>query len=249
MIRVEPGKEYISWAKRNTCNHVYPLSIAENRQYGDIFVDNVIDPHSVLFWHYCGFAYLTGEASDAVLKEITEEISVKSKRRMILITDDPSVISFMDNMGCVISKRFEYGYDGMPCGCKNSFGFEVKKIDVNNIHSITGRIIPSFSWEEEQFLRNGFGYIAEMNNRYCGVAFSSAVSSEEVDIGVEVDPCYRGQGIASALALKMCEEIINMGKRPVWAHAESNVGSMHTALKCGFIQKKTNWCCCISLNH
>jgi len=76
-----------------------------------------------------------------------------------------------------------------------------------------------------------------------------AVSSEEVDIGVEVDPSYRGQGIASALALKMCEEIINMGKKPVWAHAESNVGSMHTALKCGFIQKKINWCCSISLDQ
>ena len=41
-------------------------------------------------------------------------------------------------------------------------GFEVKKIDAKNIRSITGRIIPSFSWKEEQFLRNGFGYIAEM---------------------------------------------------------------------------------------
>lgn len=249
MIRVEPGKEYITWAKRNTSNHVYPLSIAENRQYGDIFVDNVIDPHSVLFWHYCGFAYLTGEASDSILKEIAEEVSVKSKRRMILITDDPSVISFMDNMGCIISKRIEYEYDGMPCGSKKQCRFEVKKIDAKNIRSITGRIIPSFSWEEEQFLRNGFGYIAEMNNRYCGVAFSSAVSSEEVDIGVEVDPGYRGQGIASTLALKMCEEIINTGKKPVWAHAESNVGSMHTALKCGFIQKKINWCCSISLDQ
>ena len=85
MIRVEPGKEYITWAKRNTCNHVYPLSIAENRQYGDIFVDNVIDPHSVLFWHYCGFAYLTGEASDAVLKEITEEISVKAAVMLVTL--------------------------------------------------------------------------------------------------------------------------------------------------------------------
>ena len=53
---------------------MYPLSIAENRQYGDIFVDNVIDPHSVLFWHYCGFAYLTGEASDTVLKEIRKRL-------------------------------------------------------------------------------------------------------------------------------------------------------------------------------
>ena len=246
MIRVEPGKEFIAWAKGNTCNHVYPLSVVENRQYGDIFVDDAADPHTVLFWHYCGFAYLTGETSDTVLEEITGDISVKQSRRMILITDDASVTVFMKNRGYGISKRIEYEHAGMPCSDDKHFDFEMKKIDENNIHSITGRIIPSFSWEEEQFLRNGFGYIAEMNDQYCGVAFSSAVSSEEVDIGVEVDECHRGQGIASALALRMCEEIIKTGKKPVWAHAESNTGSMKTALKCGFVQKKINWSCVIS---
>ena len=38
MIRVEPGKEYITWAERNTCNHVYSLSVAEYRQYRNVFV-------------------------------------------------------------------------------------------------------------------------------------------------------------------------------------------------------------------
>lgn len=244
MKRVDSGKEYITWAER-ACNHVYPLSIAEKRQSGDIFVDDEADPHAVLFWHYCGFAYLTGKVSDLILEEIFEDIYAKNKRRMILITDDTSVVSFMERKGCSISKRIEYEHVGMPHGDNKQYGFDVKMIDRNNIHSITGRIIPSFFWEEEQFLRNGFGFIAEMNDRYCGVAFSSAVSSEEVDIGVEVDQSHRGMGIASALALRMCDEIYNMGKKPVWAHAESNEGSMRTALKCGFIQKKINWSCSV----
>jgi predicted GNAT family acetyltransferase len=243
MIRVEARKEFTAWAEK-ACNHVYPLSIVENRQYGDIFVDDDTDPHTVLFWHYCGFAYLTGEVSDRILEEITEEIAVKHDRRMILITDDDSVVSYMDKKGCSIFKRIEYEHAGMPC-CDKQYSFDIKKIEADNIHSITGRIVPSFSWEEEQFLQNGFGYIAEMDGRYCGVAFSAAVSSDEVDIGVEVDQSCRGQGMASALALKMCEEIINSGKKPVWAHAESNTGSMRTALKCGFVQKKINWSCCI----
>ena len=68
---------------------------------------------------------------------------------------------------------------------------------------------------------------------------------EEMDIGVEVDPDYRGRGIAAALVQKMCAEAISQGKKPVWAHAETNAGSMHTALRCGFIRKQVNSTICL----
>ena len=121
-----------------------------------------------------------------------------------------------------------------------NMNIDIRKIDSDNIHTITGRIIPSFSWKETEFLENGCGYIAFDHERYCGTAFSAAVSSEEIDVGVEVDPDYRGRGIATALVQKMCVEVISQGKKPVWAHAATNAGSLHTALRCGFIRKKEN---------
>lgn len=72
------------------------------------------------------------------------------------------------------------------------------------------------------------------------VAFSAAVSSDEVDIGVETDENYRHQGLAKALAKRMCQEILSMGKKPVWAHAASNEGSKHTALGAGFVEDRVN---------
>ena len=69
---------------------------------------------------------------------------------------------------------------------------------------------------------------------FAAVAFSSAVSPEEVDIGVETAETYRHHGLASYLAYKMCEEIMRQGRRPVWAHAETNTGSQKTALSIGF---------------
>ncbi len=57
-------KDYIAWAERNYCNQVYPLSIAEGIQPGDIFVDDEKDTKSVLFWHYSGFAYISGTVSE-----------------------------------------------------------------------------------------------------------------------------------------------------------------------------------------
>ena len=50
---------YVPWAKANTANRVYPCSIAERFQSGDIYVNEGVDVETVLFWHYCGFAYIS----------------------------------------------------------------------------------------------------------------------------------------------------------------------------------------------
>ncbi|WP_026658734.1 GNAT family N-acetyltransferase [Butyrivibrio sp. AC2005] len=104
-------------------------------------------------------------------------------------------------------------------------GFQIEQIDSDNIHRIEGRITPSFSWEtSEQFLKDGFGYVALDRERVCAVAFSAAVSSDEIDIGVETHEDYRRKGLAAVLADRMCKHIIEIGKKPVWAHSTSNKG-------------------------
>ncbi len=93
----------------------------------------------------------------------------------------------------------------------------------------------------------GFGYISGKpsdgflnQEKVCAVAFSAAVSSDEIDIGVETHEDYRRKGLAVILAGRMCERTLEIKKRPVWAHSISNMGSMNTALKCGFVQDKIN---------
>ena len=243
MDKVEANqyKEFIPWAKSCSSNQVYPLSIAEGRQSGDIFVDNLENPNSVLFWHYCGLAYISGRTSESLLEEITADICTGSSRRLLFITDDAPAINWLLQNHYEISRRIEYSYGGDSSAVTEQTDIDIRKIDENNLHLINGRIIPSFSWEDKLFLKNGFGFAAFDNDKYCGVAFSSAISSAEVDIGVDVIASYRCHGIATALVHKMCDEIISQGKKPVWAHAEKNTASMHTAIKCGFIQKKTNY--------
>ncbi len=247
MIRIEPFRycDLIPWAKRSACNRVYPLSIAEGIQSGDVYVDSVEDPKTVLFWHYCGFAYISGAVSETILEEIEGDICRRSKRRFALITDDALAVDYFSGKGHAVSERIEYVYEGGSDIVTAPASIEIKKIDENNLRSIAGRIVPSFSWEGDRFLRYGFGFAAFDGEDYCGVAFSSAVSSEETDVGVEVAPDRRGRGIASALVRRMCDEIVDRGKCPVWAHAASNAASRRTALKCGFVQKKINCFSCI----
>ena len=247
MIRVSENdfSNYISWAMNCSCNQVYPLSITEGIQSGDIYADDPKDPKAVLFWHYCGFAYISGVASGKMLGEAEKEICHKRKRRMLLITDDDFVVHYFGGRGKEIGRRIEYEHTGGSGTDEEINGIDIRRIDASNISVINGKIIPAFSWEDGQFLENGIGYAAFEHDRFCGVAFSAAISSAEIDIGVEVSPLYRGRGIATTLARKMCCEIISQGKRPVWAHAEQNTGSMRTAIRSGFVMKKINRTVCL----
>ena len=248
---------YTEWAKKNTANRVFPCSITEGLQSGEIYVDDDTDTSAVFFWHYCGFGYITGKASVVFLNDIYE-LMASGGRRLVLITREEDVIAFFrDRENIQMDTRAEYVYP--PAETDTVFmsdqesaiqntgaaiqnqGFSIEKISAENIAGITGRIVPSFSWESaDRFLMNGFGYVALEGDRICAVAFSAGISSEEVDIGVETREEYRGRGLASALAGKMCEHIMRIGKKPLWGHAGTNTGSMKTALKCGFIQTGTD---------
>ena len=230
-------KEYLEFANECIANRVYPISIVTGAQDGDIYTD---DKGCVLFWHYCGFAYISGNVSEDVLEEIYQKFFVsETERRFVLITDSELVSNYYSHNDALrIDKRVEYSHDGIPENLPIlDDNYVVERIIADNIDDVSGRITPSFSWKDsEAFLRNGFGFMARSKDdgSFAAVAFSSAVSPEEVDIGVETAEAHRHHGLASYLAYRMCEEIIQQVRRPVWAHAETNMGSQKTALSAGF---------------
>ena len=229
--------EALKYARGCTANRVYPVSIATGTQDGDIYVDGKC---CVLFWHYCGFAYISGDVSEDVLEEVYHDFLVSdTERRFLLITDSEFVSDYYSGIDLLrVDKRIEYTHSGiLEKQPELDDCFVIERITSDNIRVIQGRITPSFSWNDsDMFLRNGFGFMARSkeDGSFAAVAFSSAVSPEGVDIGVETAETYRHHGLASYLAYKMCEEIIRQGRRPVWAHAETNTGSQKTALSVGF---------------
>ena len=235
-------RKFITWAKDNTANNVYPCSIAEGIQSGDIYVNDDADADAVFFWHYCGFGYISGKPSDKFLNDIYSVMrSDHNQRRLVLITSDDTVTDYFRDKEVLLDSRLEYSYLPRRYTDETDISFHIEQINAENISRIEGRIIPSFSWKSpDRFLKEGFGYIALDRERVCAVAFSAAVSSDEIDIGVETHEDYRRKGLAAILTGRMCEHILEIGKRPVWAHSISNEGSMNTALKCGFVQSKKN---------
>ena len=67
-----------------------------------------------------------------------------------------------------------------------------------------------------------------------GLAGVSADCDSMWQIGIDVLPAYRRQGIASALTSRMALEVLKRGKVPFYCAAWSNIRSVRNAVKAGF---------------
>ena len=72
------------------------------------------------------------------------------------------------------------------------------------------------------------------SGRLVGFAACSADCEKMWQIGVDVLPGHRGQGIASAVTSRLAQEILDRGKVPFYCAAWSNIRSVRNALRCGF---------------
>ena len=78
------------------------------------------------------------------------------------------------------------------------------------------------------------GVGAYENGKLIGLAGCSADCETMWQIGIDVLPEYRRQGIASALTSRLALEILNRGKVPFYCAAWCNVKSVRNAIKSGF---------------
>ncbi|MBQ7336590.1 MAG: GNAT family N-acetyltransferase [Clostridia bacterium] len=79
------------------------------------------------------------------------------------------------------------------------------------------------------------GVGAYENGKLVGLAGCSADCEEMYQIGIDVLPEYRRQGIASALTSRLALEILELGRVPFYCAAWCNLKSVRNAVKCGFV--------------
>lgn len=66
-------------------------------------------------------------------------------------------------------------------------------------------------------------------------AFTAAISSDEIDIGVETRSDYQYSGLGTIVAEKMIQYCLQQHKRPVWACHSNNMASQKLANKISFL--------------
>lgn len=231
--------DLISIASAHDSGCVYPLSVAEGIQEGNIFTGSAGDYEKVLFWTQGGFAYLSGSVDECFLKDIYDFITDNKTdgKRFIIITKDKYIQEYFGSRKDVcIEKRYLFEYAGGRI--VNEFilpaGYELKEIDNELWKKIPGTIVPSLFWKDVNgFLRNGKGYCIICGDDIAAWAFSAAVSTKEIDVGIETNSQYKRQGLGMIVAKKMIQYTIEQSKRPVWACHYKNSASEKMAEKLG----------------
>ena len=71
-------------------------------------------------------------------------------------------------------------------------------------------------------------------DKLIGLAGCSADCDDMWQIGIDVLPDYRRQGVASALTSKLALEILQRGKVPFYCAAWCNIKSVRNAIRSGF---------------
>lgn len=98
-----------------------------------------------------------------------------------------------------------------------------------------GSVVPAEFWRNAaDFLAYGGGWRAESNGVRGALAFTSFRFGDELEIGIETHPDARGKGLATGVAARMIEDLLEHGISPVWSCRESNLASVRLASKLGF---------------
>lgn len=235
--------DFIDLAKAHDCGCVYPLAIAEGIQEGDIFTSASNGGKTVLFWAHSGFSYLSGKTDEGCLDEIYRLMPDGTKpnaKRFLLMTDDSRIKAYFAKKDDVsIEKRYLFAYAGDEDVGEPSLpiGFEMKEIDGRLLKRISGQIVPPLFWKNpDVFLSKGKGYCIVCGNEIASWAFSAAVSTKEIDIGIETDVKYKQKGLGNIVAKKMIAYAVGKGGSPVWACHSTNTASEKMAEKLGFVK-------------
>ena len=219
---------------------VYPLSILEGIQKGEIFVDDDEIPTVALTWHYCGFANILGAYDERFIEEtmkMMQDPPEGHSGRMALQTENDCRLEDMILKTPMVARyeRYIFEFAGEKNSIPQTQATELKEIRADNYELMKGRIVPTFSWEnKEAFIKNGFGYCLIKDGQMLACAFASGISKDYVDIGVETAEECRGKGYGKMVSAAMVKETLRRGKNPVWDCDTRNEASMKLACSVGF---------------
>jgi len=230
-------------ACRHDCGAVYPLSVAEGNQGGDVFADSPTVPEAFLLWANCGFAYLCGKVDDGFLAEVyllMQDSHRNGSKRFLLMTKSQPVLDFFAQKGTTTAElRYLFDYTGSADFVPPSLpdGYDLKAIDRELYTKISGQVTPSLFWNDaDSFVRYGTGCCITCGDDAASWAFSAGVGGEYVDIGIQTGDAHKQRGLGLIAADMAIKDVLAQGKKPVWACHHLNTASAKMAEKLGFVR-------------
>jgi GNAT superfamily N-acetyltransferase len=233
----------------------FPLirAVLAGCQDGDILADDDQQPTVVLVVTKFGFTYAFGEEADEEQwRDLVGTLFTHEnlKNRYLLWYDPPPLCRYVLTtlQGEVARQRTRIRFKFDSKCWDNEFQDEglsargeVRKVGRQTLAKLsrfTLDIGARFWRSEQEFLDQGFGFVAEIDDEVASICYSACVVNGMAEIDVATLENYRGQGLAGAV----CQAFIGHCRReritPTWDCFDYNKASCRLATRLGFEEVK-----------
>ena len=242
-------------------NNLFARSVIEKHVTGKIYVDNIIDPHTVYVVHPYGISLLFGDYENVNFNNRFKSYALnvdKSRNKHVWLQTYPREWDtvLLDMFGDLIVK-FSENIDDKTNGIielntRVNFIFNRDKylrldktalssnnmiVNTDNLHleQMQGSVIPLKFWDSaKDFIQKGKGFTLLHNGEIASTAYSAFVHDDMLEIGIETVEKYRGYGFAEFTCCKLIDYCLERELVPVWSCRFENTASYKLAQKLGF---------------
>lgn len=245
-------------------NTLFAQSVVRQHISGEVYVDNVSQPTAAYIKHpYCmsflvgythnrGFnsklrSYLLNESAERSGEEWLQVYPLEWERGFSkLLGSKLQLVPPGSPQGDEVSKgksvkqyqRINFRF------CRERFSkkrrkvnvsFTIRKLEKWDFDGINGSVVPKKFWNNgEDFVKRSIGFGHFDGDKPVSVSFGSFVVNNELEIGIETIPKYRGRGYAAETCSTLIDYCLANGLTPVWSCHEGNTGSVKLAKRLGF---------------
>lgn len=106
--------------------------------------------------------------------------------------------------------------------------------DISNLSDITG-FDNSLVFDDNGRTNSSIAFVAYRGDAVAAVAAASIAYANLWEVGIDVLPAFRNQGLATAMVRKLTFEILSKGAVPFYSASITNIGSQMVAARADYI--------------
>ncbi|WP_313918375.1 GNAT family N-acetyltransferase [Tahibacter sp.] len=238
-------------------NCLFARSVLEGLANGEVWADSEVDPTLIHIIHSYGMSLLLIRSENPDRAELRRHINSCRDRpealwmqvhpiRHAVVVDESLTVELAPPDNPEASSRaqrhtrsnfifLQQRYEQLASRLEVPRQFRVRPMSADDFARPGISVSPHRFWPDAPgFLAKGGGYCVTADEQVASLAFAAFRLEDQLEIGVETYPAFRGMGLAKYAAAAMIDYCITEGLQPIWACRKQNAASLALALALGF---------------
>jgi GNAT superfamily N-acetyltransferase len=242
-------------------NTLFARFVVSRQVTGTIYVDQPDLPKTFYIIHPYGMSLLFGHADNShfnlqLLDYLLNTAKTRSKpewlqaypgiwnQRLADLLGD-QLVKFSDNPDGSLAGKVEENtrvnfrfnrdkYHDFRQSLRNE-GYHIVRTNRKSFDRMQGTVVPKYFWDNaDDFCRQGVGFTMLMGDIPVSTAYSAYITENQLELGIETLPEYRGKGYALHTCSALIDYCMENNFEPVWSCRYENTGSYKLAQELGF---------------